>query len=164
MKAFWKGFDAVLNGMLAFAGVILIFTTVSVCYGIAMRFFFRSPSIWVAQTSEYALLWMVFLGTTWLLREKGHVSADILYGGLSQRMKTRLDLVMYALAGAACFVLVVFSAMYVWECITRGVTDVRAVTIPKWTVFWIIPVGMAFLTVQLFRMVWQRYRTIQEGD
>jgi C4-dicarboxylate transporter, DctQ subunit len=163
MKAFWKGFDTVLNGMLFFAGVILIFTTVSVCYGIAMRFFFRSPSIWVAQTTEYALLWMVFLGTTWLLREKGHVSADILYGSLSERTKTRLDLVMYTLAGLACGVLVVFSGSYVWECISRGVTDVRAVTIPKWTVFWIIPVGMAFLTLQFFRIVWQRYRTIKEG-
>jgi C4-dicarboxylate transporter, DctQ subunit len=163
MKAFWKGFDTVLNGMAAFAGVILVFTTAAVCYGIAMRFFFRSPSIWVAQTSEYALLWMVFLGTTWLLREKGHVSADILYGSLSQNTKTRLDLVMYAIAGVACGVLVVVSAMYVWECITRGVTDVRAVTIPKWTVFWIIPVGMAFLTLQFFRIAGQRYRAIQEG-
>jgi TRAP-type C4-dicarboxylate transport system permease small subunit len=106
---------------------------------------------------------MVFLGTTWLLREKGHVSADIVYGNLREGTKTRLDLVMHALAGLACCVLVVFSSSYVWECITRGVTDVRALTIPKWTVFWIIPVGMAFLTVQFFRIVWQRYRTIKEG-
>ena len=164
MKAFWRWFDTVLNGMVVFAGVILVFTTVSVCYGIAMRFFFRSPSIWVAQTTEYALLWMVFLGTTWLLREKGHVSADILYAGLSKNTKARLDLVMNAAAGVACGVLVVFSATYLWECISRGVTDVRAVTIPKWTVFFIIPVGMAFLTLQFFRIVWQRYCTIKEGN
>ncbi|MEW6666960.1 MAG: TRAP transporter small permease subunit [Thermodesulfobacteriota bacterium] len=163
MNAFWRGFDAVLNGMLVVAGVILVFTTAAVCYGIAMRFFFRSPSIWVAQATEYALLWMVFLGTTWLLREKGHVSADIIYGNLNDRAKRWLDLVMYAAAGVACGVLVVFSASYVWECIVRGVTDVRAVTIPKWTVFWIIPVGMAFLTLQFFRIVCQRYRSLREG-
>lgn len=164
MKVFWKWFDRMLNGMVAFAGVILIFTTLAVCYGIVMRFFFRSPSIWVAQTTEYALLWMVFLGTTWLLREKGHVSVDIIYAGLSKSTKTRFDLVMNAIAGVACGVLFVFSATYVCECIIGGVTDVRAVTIPKWTVSVIIPVGMLLLTLQFFRMVWQRYRSMREGD
>jgi TRAP-type C4-dicarboxylate transport system permease small subunit len=163
MNAFWKRFATVINTMVLIAGVILILTTISVCYGITMRFFFRSPSIWVAQATEYALLWMVFLGTTWLLREKGHVSADIVYASLSERTKTRLDLVMNAVAGLGCAVLAVYSSRYVWECFTRGVTDVRAVTIPKWTVFWIIPVGMALLTLQFSRIVWQRYRTIKEG-
>lgn len=163
MNAFWRRFDTVINTMVLIAGVILVLTTVSVCYGITMRFFFRSPSIWVAQATEYALLWMVFLGTTWLLREKGHVSADIVYGSLSQGTKTRLDLVMNALAGLGCAVLTYYSACYVWECITRGVTDVRAVTIPKWTVFWIIPVGMAFLTLQFGRIVWQRFCSMKEG-
>jgi C4-dicarboxylate transporter DctQ subunit len=164
MKVFWKWFDSMLNGMVAFAGVILIFTTLAVCYGIVMRFFFRSPSIWVAQTTEYALLWMVFLGTTWLLREKGHVSVDIIYAGLSKSTKTRFDLVMNAIAGVACGVLFVFSTTYVCECIIGGVTDVRAVTIPKWTVSIIIPVGMLLLTLQFFRMVWQRYRSMKGGD
>jgi TRAP-type C4-dicarboxylate transport system permease small subunit len=153
-----------LNGMVAFAGVILIFTTLAVCYGIVMRFFFRSPSIWVAQTSEYALLWMVFLGTTWLLREKGHVAVDIIYAGLRESTKTRLDLVMNAIAGVACGVLFVFSLTYVCECIIHGVTDVRAVTVPKWMVSIIIPVGMLLLTLQFFRMVWQRYRSMKGGD
>ncbi len=164
MKAFWTRFDKLINGMAAFAGVILIFTTVAVCYGIATRFFFRSPSIWVAQTTEYALLWIVFLGTTWLLREKGHVCVDIIYAGLGEKKKTWLDLVMNAVAGAACAVLVYFSTSYVCECISRGVNDVRAVTIPKWWVFFIIPIGLFLLTVQFFRIVSERYRTLKEGN
>jgi C4-dicarboxylate transporter, DctQ subunit len=164
MKAFWNRFDKLINGMAAFAGVILIFTTISVCYGITMRFFFRSPSIWVAQTTEYALLWMVFLGTTWLLREKGHVCVDIVYGSLSPKKKTQFDLVMNAVAGAACAVLVYFSTAYFCECFSRGVNDVRAVTIPKWTVFFIIPIGLLLLTVQFFRIVSDRYRTLKEGN
>jgi C4-dicarboxylate transporter, DctQ subunit len=163
MKAFWTWFDRILNWMVTLAGVILILTTIAVCYGITTRFFFKSPSIWVAQATEYALLWMVFLGTTWLLREKGHVSVDIIYGSLNEKTKTRLDLVMNAVAGLTCAVLVYFSVSYVCECFTRGVTDVRAVTIPKYTVFIIIPVGMIFLMVQFFRMVWQRYQVIKEG-
>ncbi len=160
----WKWFDRIIDGMAAFAGVILIFTTIAVCYGIAMRFFFRSPSIWVPQTTEYALLWMVFLGATWLLREKGHVCVDIIYSTLNKKAKNRLDLVMNAAAGVACAVLVYFSTSYVCECISRGVKDVRAVTIPKYTVFFIIPLGMFLLTVQFFRIVWQRYQTIKAGN
>jgi hypothetical protein len=36
------------------------------------------------------------------------------------------------------------------------VTDVRAVTLPKWIIFIIIPVGSIFLTLQFFRMAWGR--------
>ena len=102
-----------------------------------------------------------FWATAWLLREKGHVSVDIVYSLLGDRPKTRLDLVMYTLGGIACSVIFFFSLAYTWECITRGVNDVRAVTVPKWFVFVIIPLGMLFLCVQFFRMVWERYRILK---
>ena len=61
--------------MAGIAGVILVFICAAVCYTIGMRFLFRQTTIWIMQTTEYALLWIVFLGTTWLLRDKGSGSS-----------------------------------------------------------------------------------------
>lgn len=154
MKGFWTLFDKLIDAMALLAGAIMVFITLAICYEVLMRYFFKSPSIWVVQTCEYGLLWIVFLGTTWLLREKGHVTVDILYSRLKERSRSFLNLVTFSLGGIACAVVALFGALYTWECLTRGVKDVRALTVPKYTVFVVIPVGALLLSLQFFRMVW----------
>ena len=68
MKGFWKFFDRLSDAMAALAGVLLVLISAAMCYTIFMRFIFRQTTIWIIPMSEYALLWIVFLGTTWLLR------------------------------------------------------------------------------------------------
>jgi TRAP-type C4-dicarboxylate transport system permease small subunit len=162
-KRFWKFFDKLTDVMTALAGVILIFITAAVCYTIGMRYLFTKTTIWIMQTTEYALLWIVFLSTTWLLRERGHVTTDLIYAHLSKNTKFTLDCIMFVIGGVACAIMVYFGIDYTHECILRGITDVRAVTIPKWTIFIIIPIGSIFLTIQFFRMAWSRLIDIRTG-
>jgi TRAP-type C4-dicarboxylate transport system permease small subunit len=163
MKAFWTSFDKLLNIMAALAGIILVFIVGAVCYTIGMRYFFRQTTIWIIQTTEYALLWIVFLATTWLLREGGHITTDIIYSHLSTKAKSFLDAIMFIIGGLACAVMLYFGITYTYECITSNVTDVRAVTVPKSAVFIIIPIGSFLLTIQFFRMAWQRFASAREG-
>lgn len=163
MKVFWTLFDKLLNGMAALSGVILVFIVGAVCYTIGMRYFFKLTTIWIMQTTEYALLWIVFLATTWLLREGGHITTDIIYAHLSDKAKVYLDAVMFIAGGIACAVMLYFGITYMYECITCNVTDVRAVTVPKSAVFVIIPVGSLLLTIQFFRMAWNRLLAAREG-
>jgi TRAP-type C4-dicarboxylate transport system permease small subunit len=163
MSLFWRVFDKVLDLMAALAGVILVFIVAAVCYTIGMRFFFKQTTIWIMQTTEYALLWIVFLATTWLLREKGHITTDIIYVHLTKKTKRCLDCVMCIIGALACIIMLYFGSTYTHECIANGVTDVRAVTVPKWTVFIIIPVGSILLTIQFFRMAWGKYAETRTG-
>ena len=163
MKRFWYLFDRLLDAMAALAGVILVFITAAVCYTIGMRFLFTKTTIWIMQTTEYALLWIVFLATTWLLRERGHITTDLIYTHLNKNAKCYLDCIMFVIGGLACAIMVYFGMDYVRECIIKGVTDVRAVTVPKWTIFIIIPAGSILLTIQFFRMAWSRFIDIRTG-
>jgi C4-dicarboxylate transporter, DctQ subunit len=163
MKVFWTLFDKLLNIMAALAGIILVFIVGAVCYTIGMRYFFRQTTIWIMQTTEYALLWIVFLATTWLLREGGHITTDIIYSHLSNKAKAYLDAIMFIVGGLACAVMLYFGITYTYECITSNVTDVRAVTVPKSVVFVIIPIGSLLLTIQFFRIAWNRLATAREG-
>jgi C4-dicarboxylate transporter, DctQ subunit len=163
MKVFWQCFDKLLNVMAAMAGVILVFIVAAVCYTIGMRFFFKQTTIWIIQTTEYALLWIVFLATAWLLREGGHITTDIIYVHLTEKARLYLNLVMSLVGGVACAIMVYFGTAYLIDCITNSVTDVRAVTVPKSSIFFIIPLGSLLLTLQFFRMAWDRLLDIRAG-
>jgi TRAP-type C4-dicarboxylate transport system permease small subunit len=157
MHGFWKVFDKILDIMVGLAGVILLFITAAVCYTIGMRYLFIKTTIWIMPITEYALLWIVFLATTWLLREGGHVMTEILYVHLNAKTKRTLDMIMFVIGGLACVLMVFFGCQHMYECIANRVTDVRAITVPKAVVFSIVPIGSLFLTVQFFRMAWERF-------
>jgi C4-dicarboxylate transporter DctQ subunit len=162
-RGFWKRFDTLVDVMAALAGVILVFITAAVCYTIGRRFLFTRTTIWIIPTTEYALLWIVFLATTWLLRERGHITTDIIYVHLRRKAKYSLDVITSVIGGLACAILVVLGIIYLYDCIAGGVTDVRAITVPKSAVFIIIPVGSLLLTVQFFRMAWDKLTAIRTG-
>jgi TRAP-type C4-dicarboxylate transport system permease small subunit len=156
MKRFWSFFDGLVDLLAVLAGLILLFITAAVCYTIGIRYLFTKTTIWLMQTTEYALLWIVFLATTWLLREKGHITTDVIYTHLNEKTKRYLDCIMFIIGGVACAFMVYFGIDYTRECIIKEITDVRGVTIPKWIMFIIIPIGSILLTIQFFRMAWSR--------
>jgi TRAP-type C4-dicarboxylate transport system permease small subunit len=163
MKGFWKFFDTLSDIMAALAGILLVLISAAMCYTIFMRFVFRQTTIWIVPMSEYALLWIVFLGTTWLLREGGHITTDVIYIHLNEKAKLYLNLIMSVVGGFACALLLYLGIAHISDCILHGVTDVRALTVPKSAVFIIIPIGSLFLTIQFFRTAWSKLGEIRTG-
>ena len=163
MKRFWIFFDKLLDLMAALAGAILVFICAAVCYTIGMRFLFTKTTIWIMQTTEYALLWIVFLGTSWLLREGGHITTDVIYVHLNEKTKRILDCMMSVIGGITCAALCCLGVLHEYDCIVNGVTDVRAVTVPKSAIFVIIPIGSILLTIQFLRMAWSKFVDIRKG-
>src|SRR4030042_4352086 len=125
-KGFWRLFDKGLDVMAALAGAILVFIAAAVCYTIGMRFLFRQTTIWIIPVTEYALLWIVFLGTTWVLREKGHITTDILYTHLNEKTKRTFNFIMFIIGGLACAMMVYFGIVHIWDFILNWVKNVTA--------------------------------------
>jgi TRAP-type C4-dicarboxylate transport system permease small subunit len=163
MKRFWALFDRLVDIMAGLAGAILLFITAAVCYTIGMRYLFTKTTIWIMPITEYALLWIVFLATPWLLREGGHVITEILYAHLGVKTRQVLDSTVFSISGLACTIMVLLGSHHMYECIINNVTDVRAIIVPKSIVFSIVPVGSLFLTVQFFRMAWNRFAELRAG-
>lgn len=156
-------FDKILDFFFYVSGVVIALLVVSVCYNVFMRYFLKSPPLWVVQGSEYALLWLVFMSTAYLLKEKGHVSIDILYSNLKGRKKIIVDILIYTLCSFFMGVLTVFSVVYFFECISSNVTDVRTYTVPKWAVFSVVPFGSFLLTVQFLRFLIKELKKLWNG-
>ena len=160
MRGFWKFFDKLIEVMAGLAGVILVFICGAICYTIGMRYLFTKTTIWIIPIAEYALLWIVFLATTWLLREKGHITTDLVYTHLNDKNKRSLDCTMYVIGGLTCAAMLFLGVLHVYQCMGGRVTDVIAVTVPKAVVFIIIPIGSLLLTLQFLRMAWSRFMDI----
>lgn len=162
--AFWSAFDKLVDGMAGAAALVMVVITIAICREVVMRYFFASPSEWAIPFCEYSLLWMVFLGTTWLLRENGHVAVDVIHAHLPPKIRAGLDVVTHSLAAVAVGVMVLLGSQYTYECVLNGVTDVRAVTVPKAAVFVIIPFGSLLLLIQLLRMIACRISAFRNGE
>ena len=50
------------------ATLIFVAMMLVVCAEVLLRYGFNSPISWVVEISEYALLWITFLGAAWVLR------------------------------------------------------------------------------------------------
>ncbi len=72
-------------------------------------------------------------------------------------------MIMFVIGGLTCAVMVFFGVDYTYRCIVKTINDVRAVTVPKWTIFIIIPIGSLLLTIQFFRMAWSRLADLREA-
>jgi C4-dicarboxylate transporter, DctQ subunit len=144
-------FDRILSGTAVLAGLILLFITFSISYGIFTRALGYQSPVWTVQFSEYSLLWMTFLGSAWVLSRRKHVAMDIVTGRFNPRNRRVAEMVHSFMGIGLCGVLCWFSSLITLSLFQRGVTDVQAVDLPKHLIVIIIPIGFLLLMVQFAR-------------
>lgn len=158
-----KVFDFLVTAGAAASGLIFLFMMLAVCVDVVMRYWFQSPMGWVVEVCEYLLLYVTFLGAAWLLRKNGHVRVDLVYFYLSERTVARLKF-LTAVAGAlACAILFVIGCQATIDAFIRGTPEIKTLSVPKWTMLWVIPYGSIMLAIQFWRQVlehWRQYRQL----
>lgn len=146
-----KSIDYVVKLGAIAAGLLLVFVTVSIGYTIFARGVGLSSPLWTVQFNEYALLWITFLGTAWVLGQNRHVAIDLATRGLNPRTKAIFDILHSVVGFGLCAVIFWFGLLTVWSMFQRGVTDVGTVDVPKYLVLAAIPLGFLLLTLQFIR-------------
>ena len=150
-KTFWKIFDVVIDGFAVLAGILLLLVTLFVSYSVTLRYLHLTPPIWILQCTEYALLWITFLGAAWLLKHEGHIRIDTLVNRLGPRSHMICQIVVTVLGLVICLVIVWFGTRKALDLYNRGIMDVKGVTVPKYPFFIIIPIGGLMLFLQFGR-------------
>jgi C4-dicarboxylate transporter DctQ subunit len=146
-----KALDRVCTFLAVLSGLIVVFVTLSIGYSILSRATGLPGAVWVVQFNEYALLWMTFLGTAWLLARKKHISVHIILQRLSEKNKKRVAVVHALMGMVLCGLFCWFTAFTTIEKIGRNVIDVQAVDIPIGYVLIVIPLGFLLLFLQFIR-------------
>ena len=145
------------NAFAALGAAIFAFITLAVCAEVLLRYGFNSPIPWVVEISEYSLLWITFLGASWVLRNGGHVRVDILLQFLSPAALRICGLISSGSGVLVSLVLVVFGANATWTAMARGSFRPTGIDIPTWIVVVVIPVGGLLLFFRFLRMFVEYY-------
>ncbi|WP_066074615.1 TRAP transporter small permease [Neobacillus soli] len=78
-------FEDIFSGVFLIGGLALIF------YEVIMRYIFNSPTTWITEISAVMVTWGILLGMSVALRDKHHISVDILYTLLPQFLQRKID-------------------------------------------------------------------------
>lgn len=148
---------------IAAAGATLLFVgmTVSICAEVLLRYGFNSPISWVVEISEYSLLWITFLGGSWVLRNGGHVRVDILLQYLSPAALRVCGIFSSAAGALTSAILLGFGAHATYSAMMRGAFKPTGIDVPTWMVIVVIPTGGLLLTLRFARLFveyWTRQR------
>src|SRR5512137_934370 len=125
-----KALDKICFSLSLLAGLILVFITLSIGYSIFTRAIGIPGIVWVVQFNEYALLWMTFLGTAWLLSQNKHVSVHLILQHLNERQRRWLLIAHNFMGMVLCAALCWFTFLTMLDHMERSVIDVQAVDFP----------------------------------
>lgn len=144
-------FDGVINLMAVLGVVLFIFIMVSVVYEIIMRDFLHRPSIWVIELTAYSLVFIAFLGTTWVLRREGHVKLDLVLNRLNPGTQSIVNIITSIISAMVCLVIAWFAVKATWTSFELGYTSPTDLAFPKWILLSVISVGSFMLSIQFLR-------------
>lgn len=102
-----------------------------------------SEAIW------YMFAGMVMLGAPWTLKMNEHVRVDLVYGAVSERTRTWIDLLggLFFLL-PLCALLIYFTWPWAWSSYATGEGSLNAGGLPRWPAKMMLPIGFALIGLQ----------------
>ena len=155
-------FDRVLSLLMAISCVILAFVALSVCLEVILRYFFNRPQIWVIEFSEYALLYITFLGAAWVLKSEGHVTVDMAFSLMSDKGRAVCSMASYMICFLVSTVLLVYGTRVTWSYYVKGLYNPTVLEIPTSAILIVIPIGGLTLLIQSIRGFTQNLQQLIE--
>ena len=115
----------------------------------ALYTFYANNSNAFSDTSWYMFAAIVMLGGAWTLKVNAHVRVDLLYGAVSERTRTWIDLLggLFFLI-PLCVLLIYFTWSWAWTSLITQEASANAGGLPQWPAKLLLPVGFAILLLQ----------------
>lgn len=152
LKIFVAIFDRTVDFLAWLAMALTYFMMLAICLEVIMRYFLQRPLAWVVDSSGFILLYITFLGTTWLLKKEGHVNIEIVLQYLSPRTRALVNGTTSALAVFFCLAFAYYGAATTWDHYHRGAgTGSVSIDIPKAVLLVVIPIAFFLLSIQFVR-------------
>jgi TRAP-type C4-dicarboxylate transport system permease small subunit len=143
-KEMTKTFDRILVALFWVAGGLLMFVTIGTCVDVLLRYSFNRPISWMLELTEYAMLYIPFLGAAFVLKEDGHIRIDLVITFLNERSRGWLNV-------GTSFV----------DYFKRGVPSLESLKTPMFLILMIIPIGGLLFSIQFFRQMKGYYQKLK---
>ena len=103
----------------------------------------------LSDTTWYMFAGIVMLGGAWTLKVNAHVRVDLIYGSVSERARTWIDLLggLFFLL-PICVLLIYFTSGFAWTSLITQEASANAGGLPQWPAKMLLPVGFGLLLLQ----------------
>ena len=159
-KKLSKIFDWILDGIGLLSGLLVLAMMVSVTYDVFMRYFLARPTIWIIDSTGFAMIFFTSLGAAWVLKGDGHIKIDFAVYRLGFRLRAVIDCITSVLSLLACMLFFYWSWKITWDMYRGGDMLIESFSIPKHIVYWPIVAGALLLCLQFVRRIWQYWQLI----
>lgn len=138
-----------INLFCAILGAVLLFGIATiVCFEVLGRALGARSQLWVIEVSEYALLFITFLGAPYLLEKNRHVVMDLLVNklyGFGKRVSQFLNSLIGLLI---CLALTYVGVQVVLDQLEFGTREVTVMRPLSWWITSAMPIGTGLMAVQ----------------
>lgn len=110
---------------------------------------YRENSNTLSETQWYMFAGIVMLGGAWTLKVNEHVRVDLIYGSVSERTRTWIDLlggIFFLLP--MCVLMIYFTWPWFMQAYTSGEGSLNSGGLIRWPVKLLVPVGFALVGLQ----------------
>ena len=144
---FYRAYERVAAGLAGLAALLILMMSVWITYDVLSRYFFDAASPWAFDLSEYALVWITFLGAPWVLLQDRHVRIEILVDSLPVWLQRVLGVLVCLVALLTCAILTWRTGIAALEYYERNVMMPRIWRIPRILPYCVVPFSGAMLTM-----------------
>ena len=147
-----------INLICAIIGAGLLFGIAAiVCFEVIGRALGASSRLWVIEVSEYALLFITFLGAPYLLQLNRHVVMDLFVNGLTGARKTALTILNGLIGLGVCIILTVVGLQVVLDQFELGTREVTVMRPQSWWITAAMPLGTGLMAIQFLDGLFQHF-------
>ena len=149
-----------INLICAIIGAALLFGIATiVCMEVIGRALGASSQLWVIEASEYALIFITFLGAPYLLELNRHVVMDLLTSNLTGERKRISNLFNGAIGLIVCIILTIIGMQVVVNQFDLGTREVTVMRPLSWWITSAMPLGAGLMAVQFLDVVLRNLRS-----
>ncbi len=142
----WVG--RVEDVLVEFAIALLVVCGIGICLDALLRYFFSRPLLGTVELTEYALVYITFLGAAWAVPRGAHIDIDVFVVHMSERMRKVCALLSNLVAFGVAVMLTIFGTSTTWTAYLRHLFKPTLLEIPSWIVLIIIPIGSFVLAIR----------------
>jgi len=158
-----RKWEALLTSLGHLVAVLTAVMTLAVVYEVVARYFFKRPTVWAVDLTEYALLYVTFLGAAWVLREGAHIRVEFLVERLGPRPRLALSTIISLVATGVVAVLMWKGIEVTWVAYVKGQAMLNPWRVPRWLLMLPIALGSLLLMIEFLRQAWGSFQAWRHG-
>lgn len=148
MDVFVRGITLISKICGVVAALLIALAVVVVCHMVFVRSVLNQNTIWQTDFTTYSLIAATFIGSPYLLLNRGHVNVDVIPIYLGQRARYWLALAALLISLAFCLPMTILAAEFWREAWSNAWVSDTMWRVRLWIPYAAMPIGLGILTLQ----------------